>query len=470
MNKTSEASVASIVTSTPSRRPANTRVFVISDIHLGGDPAMMSRPYLLEHFIDQLPLQLEAGESLELVIAGDFIDFLAIQPYADITSDAADVIKKLEAVTAPSSATSGVFDALSRHIAGGHRLTILVGNHDVELALPSAQAYLLNRMDASPYELRFWDDGRAYRIGGALIEHGNAYDGANANDWAGLRNLASAQSRARAPELSVRPSAGSQLVTTVINDLKNRYPFISKLQPEGELLALLLLALEPGLRVEFGKIVNIFSTQILASAPPVAGERPISSKTLSNGKADVELLEAFGEAYEALLSPPRQEISAATAWLRSWRKPNNESLAEIIKKGDPIPELRLKQLRAAMKRLLHDDASADLDGSAEQYGDEAKRMLAAVEGLDVVVMGHTHLPRCKLYDKGIYINCGTWIDRFFVPPHVLSDESGKELEVFLRQLISPNSVSALDPTYAELLIARNGRVTQAELKTFNASK
>lgn len=469
-NRHNLATETTSVDSTLIKPKPNTRVFVISDIHLGGEPAMMSRPYLLESFIDHLPSQLRADEALELVIAGDFIDFLAVEPYADFVSNPADVIKKLESVTTPSSASGCVFDALGRHVRAGHRLTIMVGNHDVEMALPSAQAYLLSRIGAKSHELHFVDDGRAYRIGGALIEHGNAYDGANANDWNGLRHVASSESRSRKPDTTVRPSAGSQLVTSVVNHLKNRYPFIAKLQPEGELLALLLLALEPQLRFEFGKIVSIFSTNILASAPPIAGERPISSKVSTKSDLDFELLDAFGDAYEALLSPSNKNISATTAWLRSWVKPNSESLGEVIRKGDPIPETRLKQLRVAMKKLLGNEASNCVDGPADQYSDEAKRMLSAIYGLDAVVMGHTHLPRCKHYNDGIYINCGTWIDRFPVPSQALVDESGKELEIFLRQLISQNNVGVLDPTYAELLIASNSQVTQAELKVYKGSQ
>ena len=57
-----------------------TRVFVISDLHLGGaKPAMMSHAKDLANFVNELPKQLRGDEKLELVIAGDFIDFLAIE-------------------------------------------------------------------------------------------------------------------------------------------------------------------------------------------------------------------------------------------------------------------------------------------------------------------------------------------------------------------------------------------------------
>ena len=54
-----------------------TRVVVISDLHLGGsEPRMMQQPQALAAFIRALPGRLGGDEVLDLVIAGDFIDFL----------------------------------------------------------------------------------------------------------------------------------------------------------------------------------------------------------------------------------------------------------------------------------------------------------------------------------------------------------------------------------------------------------
>ena len=92
--------------------------------------------------------------------------------------------------------------------------------------------------------MRFIDDGSAYQVGRILIEHGNRYDGANANDWSALRVHRAAVSRFEAdPEqLDMHVSAGSQMVAGFINPLKGDYPFIDPLQPQGETQALLLLS------------------------------------------------------------------------------------------------------------------------------------------------------------------------------------------------------------------------------------
>src|SRR5262249_4337377 len=154
----------------------------------GDPPLMMSRPDLLSSFVDGLPARLgdAPGSDLDLVVAGDFVDFLAAPPHASWTPDPAAAVAKLEGVMNAPSPFAPVFDALGRHVAAGHRLTVLLGNHDVELGLPQVQAAFLGRIGASRHEVAFVADGSAYRVGSALIEHGNRYDGANVNDWTGL--------------------------------------------------------------------------------------------------------------------------------------------------------------------------------------------------------------------------------------------------------------------------------------------
>src|SRR5262245_47534318 len=94
------------------------RLIVISDLHLGGEmPFMMSQPAKLAAFIEGLPGRVAGGEVLDLVIAGDFVDFLAMPPFAPWTPDPAAALDKLARVLGePGSGVgfSPVFDALAR--------------------------------------------------------------------------------------------------------------------------------------------------------------------------------------------------------------------------------------------------------------------------------------------------------------------------------------------------------------------
>ena len=445
---------------------STTRVIVISDLHLGGNPAMMGRPKLLESFIDSLHRNLMRDEKLELVIAGDFIDFLSIEPYAAITTDPIEAVDKLKTVISNESKFASVFDALKRHIAHGHKITVLVGNHDLELAIPEVQKALQYRLNASCEYLNFVDDGRAYRIGNALIEHGNAYDGANANDWDGIRHINSSLSRGKSPERNVRASVGSQIVHEIVNLLKDRYPFLPTLQPEGELLVLLLLTFEPELKYDANTIRQLFKIlkgNALSKAPPEYGESPISAN-VNNIPYDAEIKKLFSEEFAHLES--NEEPISIRSWIKKWRNENQDSLSFILRNGKSISSEKLKKLRLGISRIVNSDDSESSVGPTHQYGVAAENILKKITDLEVVVMGHTHLPRKIENEFGVYINTGTWINRFRVPDKALNDESGNEFLDFLKNLLIPENWPLLPPSYAELCIDINGHVRNADLRTY----
>ena len=438
--------------------PCAVRAVVISDLHLGGSPPwMMSRPRLLADFIGSLADGLRRQERLELVIAGDFVDFLAIPPSASFTRDAAAARSKLEQ-TMRLEPFGCVFRSLRSHVQAGHRLTILVGNHDVELCLPAVQQALLQELGASPHQVHFVDDGRAYHLGRALIEHGNRYDPVNENDWAGLRALASQQSRNEPPDTELRVSAGSQLVERVINPLKATYPFIDVIQPQGELVAFLLFALEPSLMLRVADIARMFRASRLQARNP-GGLAPGSIRSLGDQQRahDAELRDAFGAAYDALRSP-RDELASAQ-WLPFLCQ--RDGVAAMISRGEPIPPKRLHQIRVVLRQLLAEPLPSDDVAALEQYGVAAARMARANPELQAIVMGHTHLPRRALVsDSCVYLNSGTWADRIVISDAILTDDSvlSNALADFVLDRRKP-----CPPTYVDLRVGADGAVISAEL-------
>lgn len=441
-----------------------TRAIVISDLHLGGKPPfMMSRPNRLAGFLDGLPSKLAGDEQLELVIAGDFVDFLAIPKQSSWTPDPAEARDKLKCTMADASPFAAVFAALGRLIAAEHRLTIILGNHDVELALPAVQDHLLAGLSASRHQVLFVDDGRAYRIGRALIEHGNRYDNANRNDWENLRAIVSAQSRFEIPRKKLEVSAGSKIVEYVINVIKSNYPFIDLLQPQGELVALLLLAFEPSLIWEVKKIGRMLHGQYRQQGNQ-AGLQPGQTRYISNqsnDEPDVELKTLFGNSYEQL-HIPTNEVGYGDLLSIAWAS-REDSLSDILKRGESIPTQRLDQIRAIMRRMLLDDRSDQDQGPTEQYGNAATRLISESGGeLETVVMGHTHLARhVGQANCASYINSGTWADVIRIRPETLMDNEA--LQAFLRDLIA-DRVRSSPCTYADLRVEANGAVTRAKLE------
>ena len=423
---------------------------------------MMSRPDRLVRFLQELSGHARGDERLELVIAGDFVDFLAHDPPASWTADPVLARRKLND-TMNGERFGRVFDALSKVVQLGCVLTILLGNHDLELALPAVQEALWRRLSAGPHQVLFLVDGRAYRIGSLLIEHGNRYDGANANDWEYLRLIGSAQSRSESAPVALRTSFGSQFVIDHINPLKDRYPFIDLLQPQNELVALLLLAFEPELIWDWKRIFAGRKVQRLEADNAIGGQPgrtyQIGASTLD--RPDGELRALFGPIYDQMRAPA-QEVGVG-ALLRAYLDNRNDSLGEILRRGDAIAPDRLQKIRVLLRRLLLNDASARLDGPTEQYGKAAERLLRDGDGVEAVIMGHTHLPRKVQLSQGMYINTGTWIDRVSVPDQALEDGADEALAAFLRDLLHDRR-PARPATFADARINSDGHVGEIDLK------
>jgi UDP-2,3-diacylglucosamine pyrophosphatase LpxH len=433
-------------------------VIVISDLHLGGrEPRMMTHPGELAAFIRGLPNRATSNEDLELVIAGDFVDFLAIEPFAAWTPD--PVAAKTKIAQTMTGFFGPIFDGLAELVANGHRLTVIVGNHDVEMALPSVQEALLERLGTRPHQVHFVDDGRAYRIGGALIEHGNRYDGANRNDWGNLRAIASALSRGEPSDTNLEVSPGSRIVERIVNKLRFRYPFINLLQPEGELLAFLLVSFEPSLKWDVDKLAQLFR----------AGLRKVNEKGQPPGttqyigyfpldEPDPELEKAYGDTYDALRRPD-QQVGVIGDFGRLLVQ--SDSLSELLDLGEPVPTERLQQIRLVMRRLLLGDVSASLHDDTGPYAKAAARMRTGQ--IEVVVMGHTHQARHIGSDmKAFYINTGTWADVVRVPGILLEQGTDTELTRFLQELRTQPR-RQFQPAYADLRVEADGSVTEARL-------
>lgn len=503
---------------------ARQRVYVISDLHLGGAPAatpggrgfqLCTQVDALAEFIGQLAAQPATAEDrLELVINGDFVDFLAEKappgaaggaPWSPIKEDPALAQQLLSDITGRNRP---VFAALAELQRRGHTLTLLLGNHDVELAFPAvrqALATLLGIPEGGA--LRFLYDGEAYRVGDALIEHGNRYDRFNVVDHDALRRVCSLQSRGqRVPDsLRMPPPVGSQLVAEVMNPIKLDYPFIDLLKPESTAAVPLLLALEPKARAHAARLATLAvkasqHTYVTPAMPKRSGDISAAStpRTAELGarvadlgarastpptgadEADLQrvLVEALGpeagSRFLAQLTPPgagpeparRGDIAA-----RSGGWAGGISLLQLVLGGgEPASESRLAALHTALAAFC-DPTLFDL------HRESAKTpyFLAASElaqgDIRHVVMGHTHLARnIELPSGGRYLNSGTWADLMRVPEAVLgTDPQAARAALYeLVQDIKAHRFQSLiwqRPTYARLELA-GGRVQLASVEEY----
>lgn len=517
-------------TKTKSQR---TTVFVISDLHLGGDPGERNRAGFqitpkrnyeqLARFFDWVSARPpKDSHKYHVVINGDITDFLAERPFQHFTIDQASACEKLKRIF---HQTQPVWDALGRLVANQVQLTMLTGNHDLELSLPSPRRLLREKLGAGDIEVLY--DNQALNISSVLIEHGNRYDPVNQVDHNALREVRSVLSR-NLPVPRVPEVPGSRFVQGGINPIKEKLAFIDLLKPEclaGIILLacnrehkLKLVAIKEALQLllrseshsldqgagsdaaDLGYIsaprsrgsdrgphrefaYNPLQAQNRRRRPTLPdGFRPAVSSTAAfredsptlevpaNASADDLALSCEDEAIEMLLTrlflPTSNDgrISAARAKQGFWSK--------LTRGIAGYPEhVMLAVLRTALSALKgRHDRAFSLDLEDRPYLNEAEALVDA--GYQAIVFGHTHLrKRVRLKNDAIYLNTGTWADYIRLPDDIWEDREDEPLRSFLQRL-GRNEIDAerrFSPTVAVLELSGDRLDSQGLFEIGNRS-
>lgn len=457
------------------------RVIVISDLHIGGEKhPMLGHPEILTAFLEQLASDSRRAE-IELVVAGDFVDFLAEPPHEPWTATEADARMKLETVFQRNAT---LFHGFARCAQNLGRLTFLLGNHDIELAFPRVRDDLFGRIHTDPHRCNFVQNNEAYRVGELLIEHGNRYDSWNAVDHDGLRQIVSCTSRCEVPPRPLAVCPGSLLVHGAINPLKERYHFIDLLKPEGKILALLLLELEPSLlrksMPQLFRLASAWATERYRKATwhlRGDGVAPTSEQLVSTSDVDrlpSEIQRAFREELDQIET--QQTASASHLQHMLWKillGSGEDGLRAMFERGEVIPMPRLKKLQSALRWVLAEDRTF-AEGFADGDCYAAAEKMNAAGVAKVVIMGHTHLARnIAMENGGRYINTGTWADLIQVDPEILvdTDNTREGFAEWLRRLATNrlDGIRISIPRFAYVELD-NGQVGSASLHTYRAGE
>jgi UDP-2,3-diacylglucosamine pyrophosphatase LpxH len=481
------------------------RVFVISDLHLGGvypEPGSKSRGFrICTHaadvagFIRKLAA-LPTSPAVELIINGDLVDFLAevdgAGGWSPFTADAGAALAKFKSIVGRDQV---IFDALRDFLARGHRLVLTLGNHDLELCFPAVRSALREAIGArGGADFEFLHDGEAYRVGDALIEHGNRYDAWNMVDYDSLRHIRSLQSRSQAVEedQSFHPPAGSFMVADVINPIKKSYAFIDLLKPETGATVPLVLALEPGYRALLAKAAGFRfqgrEHKLAAAAMPAFGGDISSGGTTGDFGSDISATGVGGPG-DALDQELRTVLGAESAgFAAGLRQAAGESnqigsdissglierglsfLGLLTAKAHSDYEKRLPLLYTAFQPLLKDASFDPAVETAPEYLNAARDL--ARNGIRHVVFGHTHMAkRISLPSGGWYLNSGTWADVLQFPREVVQgtrEEALIKLQRFAQLMVSGDfsEWTTFRPTYVRLDVGDDGTVANPELRTY----
>lgn len=455
-------------------------LFVISDIHLGGIAAkpgsndergfrLCTQAAALARFIGLVAAR-RADEPIELVINGDFVDFLAQPDLRDghprwraFIADPDDALSELQRI---AHEHPQVFDSLADVIRAGHHVTLMLGNHDVELSFPLLRQWLHQRLaDAGEQRLRFIHDGEAYTVGTLLIEHGNRYDGFNVTDHDGLRRHRSLQSRRQALD-SVRGfevPPGSLLVAELMNPLKEqRYAFVDLLKPEVAAVIPLLLVLAPGLVAKASRVAALkWHASRRSPGKPAQPRQDGDANAATDATAEQRGVDPLGALLDEVLGPEDRRLFM-------------QALAERgPRDGDASAADRPMSVKAAhlALRRLQRDRSFDRGHEGDAPYLEAAQALSR-QGFDCIAFGHTHLAKQVPLGAGAcYLNSGTWADLIRLPEDCTDADTAvayPAIENLLARLKANDLEGLIEtmPTYLHVRVASTGAVTHARLRDF----
>lgn len=430
------------------------RLYVISDLHLGGAPAEGDKggfqicppttQAAMAAFIGRLPAP-DAQADTRLVIAGDIVDFLAEEPFAAFTANPAAALAKFRSIV---KNTAPVWQALRSFVANqGGALTLMLGNHDIELSLPAVREALLSEVGAGRVDFIY--DNEAFTEGPVLIEHGNRFDAWNAVPHGALRRVRSQLSR----RLPVQPGfptlPGSRLVVDVMNGLKKEYPFIDLLKPEDAAALPVAAALGAGGVRDVWKFFGNFARQWTEDFDEESGE-PTNQELIAaagaGGGVSAEDQAMFDLAENIAAGGQADQISFV---------------------GDLKAKARREALFLAMRKLAdkHRQAFA-VEHEIETYLKPARH--SAKAGWHVVVYGHTHLAKRVAVGDAVYLNSGTWADLMRMPDDVWS-ASAAVARAALSSFVDDLAQGALAnwrrslPTYALIELDDDHAATHADV-------
>lgn len=411
---------------------------VISDVHVGAG-ALDDCDAELENCLVEFLHELARRESaVELVINGDFLDFVQAEPWQGRALESVSAegvplcftqeqsVKKLEQICCQHKP---VFKALEAFLAAkpDNKVTILPGNHDADFFWTDVRALFVENVCGGRGEvasrLQFHLE-QIYRPPGfpeVWIEHGHQYDPLNAFFVKGEPHwhpdlppiFRDVEGQQRLYECT-----GTRFLIKFLNHLDAEYPFVDNVKPFSRFIAI------------FGASTFVRGYGPLKAAVAVVAMLRYLSGTLVHRPG--ELLKAGLEAYadpRELLSAAVEEMSdeerkAFTQELRRRGFEINRHLKMYVANRERA-ELLLTFLAENLDILdgLQGERAASLLGTsggrhtlalASGFSvDETAELKAAAEGklreggAGAVIMGHTHEP-VNFPPGPRYINTGSW--------------------------------------------------------------
>jgi len=428
------------------------RILIISDLHVGAGQLDDCDSELEECIVSFLEKYSKALDPIELVINGDFLDFVQAEPWEvgglesisiegfPLCFAEAQSIKKFDAI---AIAHAPIFRALGHFLNAceENSLVVMPGNHDADMFWPGIRARfedaVCGQIAGLRERLRFHLElfYRPPSCPQVRIEHGHQYDPVNSffvetdqiDPVAGYKVKKPVWSANNPPifkndagEERLYECIGTRFLIRFMNKLDEKYPFVDNVKPFSRFIRIFgVSAFKPG----FGPLRAAVSVwQMLSYVAREGITSPSSLLSLEKAGAN------FGPS--ALLQHFIEDMTddEKKAFVRSLKERGYTelygTLGMHVKDPDRAGSLMdflslhmnlIDQLEAPDYSLLSiDGVPGTLSMGKAFFVDEtielkkAALSLVGKNGVSHVIMGHTHEP----IDKPGYVNTGCWT-RYF---------------------------------------------------------
>jgi len=422
--------------------PQYDEVHVISDLHMGGveaDFQILKQTTRLANFIRWVSEQ-SPSANVALVLNGDVIDTLAENTNNYVAVD--NAVEVVEGII-NREPFKQIWDALAEFVHKANRsLIIVIGNHDIEMAFPQVQNFVVSRLSAGNLEARarieFSTMGAGYicQVGDANVfcTHGNEVDPWNFLRYEDLSKAARRLNSSRSLDpKDWEPNAGTKMVKDVMNLVKRKYKWIDLLKPEAQAAVGVLLVLDPAQADKIGKLMPIVGKKL-------TGDKQVNQRLSADGYSAAEeepstdvdqllgknVLQSMKGGIDSSTSIDDLLLGAETSF--ETHDTFDQPATDMLGTGQVIWDRLTGWIRGigkdeALRRALLDWLEGDETFDRNNEDDTFKEVTASIgSSLDFVITGHTHLDRSIPLPGGRhYFNCGTWIRLLRFTSEMLKD-------------------------------------------------
>lgn len=409
------------------------RIFVLSNLNLGGSAQLRvadeEAHARMASFIHHLGRMSSDREIVHLVIAGNLINFPATLPPVAFAADEDDALARLLQVLQDCD---GVFESLAEFVATGHRLTLLLGAAEAELALARPREALLSRI--GPGNVEFLYDGEPFTIGPLLVEAGYRADPWTRIDHEALRRFRLARRyRMEAPPTPVSPAR--RLYASLIAPLSLRYPGLPLLSEDHAALLPLLLCLEPSAR----SLITALAREMLARQDVTVADRAPWDET------ELDRLSSGSD----LPSSPGSSISGRSGW------------TELMTNREAgLSRVRFSLLQSALRA-----SRSRLDTIAQDVWSATRR---SFEAFRVVVIGREMHAKFIRDRESVLLCGGSWCPALHLPVDDVELRDSDAAEVLSRCLLSPDPGTLVRRSLAPMVLVGPEGILDAELISFES--